>query len=115
MLSLAADHLRRLEQLLATARDEYNTLAFIILEGPAQVTYHSLKRTVAVPIAGDDVGHFNGMLADAALKRIEALEKEIIEAHAQVVSEADDLQLSEDQLAAYRQMTPPAGAESPSE
>ncbi|MGI4736471.1 MAG: hypothetical protein ACRYG7_14950 [Janthinobacterium lividum] len=103
MNSLAADHLHRLQALLATARDEYNTLAFIILEGPAQVTYQSLRRHVTVPIAGDDVGHFNGMLAEAALNRIAALEKEIVEAHAQVVSEADDQQLDEEQLVTYRQ------------
>jgi hypothetical protein len=102
MLSLAADHLRRLEQLLATARDEYDTLAFVILEGPTQVTFHSLRRSVTVPVGGDDVGDFNGMLAEAALKRIEALEKEVVEAHAQVISEADDQQLDTDQLAAYR-------------
>jgi hypothetical protein len=103
MLSLAADHLRRLEHLLATARDEYNTLAFIILEGPTQVTFHSLKRSVTVPIGGDDIGHVNAMLAEAALNRIAALEKEITEAYAQVVSEADDQQLDTDQLAAYRE------------
>jgi hypothetical protein len=103
MLSLAADHLRRLKHLLATARDEHNTLAFIILEGPTQVTFHSLKRSVTVPIGSDDIGHINAMLADAALKRIASLEKEITEAHAQVVSEADDQQLDADQLAAYRE------------
>ncbi|WP_151086859.1 hypothetical protein [Hymenobacter baengnokdamensis] len=103
MNSLATDHLRRLEALLAAARADYDTLAYVILEGPAQVTFHSLKRSVTVPIAGDDVGHINGMLADAVLNRITTLEKEIVEAHAQVVSEADDQQLDEDQLATYRQ------------
>jgi hypothetical protein len=101
--SLASDHLHRLEALLATARNEYNILSFIILEGPVQVAYYSLNRTIRVPIAGDDVGHINGLLAEAALNRITALEKEIVEAHAQVVSEADDQQTDEEQLAAYRQ------------
>lgn len=101
--SLASEHLHRLEALLAIARADYDTLAYVILEGPAQVTYHSLKRTVVVPIAGDDVGHFNGMLAEATLNRIAALEKEIVEVHAQVVSEADDQQTDTEQLAAYRQ------------
>lgn len=109
--SFATDHLRRLEQLLATARADYDTLAYIILEGPAQVTFHSLRRSVTVPVGGDDVGHFNGMLADAALKRIESLEKEIVEAHAQVLAEADDQQLNTDQLAAYRQQGQLAGAD----
>jgi hypothetical protein len=103
MFSLAADHLRRLEALLATARADYDILAYVILEGPAQVTFHSLKRSVTVPVGGDEVGHFNGLLAEAALKRIAALEKEITEAHAQVVSEADDQQLDADQLTAYRE------------
>lgn len=101
--SLATDHLRRLEALLASARADYDTLAYVILEGPAQVTVHSLRRQVTVPIGGDDVGHFNGMLAEAALNRIAALEKEIVEAHAQVVSEVDDQQTDAEQLAAYRQ------------
>jgi hypothetical protein len=102
MSSLATDHLRRLEHLLASARTDYDTLAYVVLEGATQVTFHSLKRSVTVPIAGDDVGHFNGMLAEATLNRITALEKEIVEAHAQVVSEADDQQLDEEQLATYR-------------
>jgi hypothetical protein len=68
--SLATDHLRRLEHLLASARADYDTLAYVVLEGATQVTFHSLKRSVTVPIAGDDVGHFNGMLADATLNRI---------------------------------------------
>lgn len=109
MFSLAADHLRRLEALLATARADYDILAYVILEGPAQVTFHSLKRSVTVPVGSDEVGHFNGMLAEAALKRIAALEKEITEAHAQIVSEADDLQLDTDQLAAYREQAHLAG------
>lgn len=103
MNSLASDHLHRLASLLAAVRADYDTLAYVILEGPAQVTFHSLKRSVTVPIAGDDVGHMNGLLAEATLNRITALEKEIIEAHAQVVSEADDQQLDVDQLATYRQ------------
>jgi hypothetical protein len=111
--SLATNHLRRLEQLLATAQADYDTLAYIILEGPAQLTFHSLKRSVTVPLASDDVGHLNGLLADAALKRIEALEKELVEAHAQIVAEADDLQLDTDQLAAYRQQVRPAGDGTP--
>jgi hypothetical protein len=101
--SLATDHLRRLEHLLASARADYDTLAYVILEGATQVTFHSLRRSVTVPVGGDEVGHFNGMLADAALKRIAALENEVVEAHAQVVSEADDQQTDTEQLAAYRQ------------
>jgi hypothetical protein len=112
MPSLATDHLRRLEALLATARADYDTLAYVILEGPAQLTFHSLKRSVTVPIAGEDVGHFNGMLAEAALNRITALEKELVEAHAQVVAEAAEQQLDVDQLTTYRQQAratrPPA-------
>jgi hypothetical protein len=108
-LSQAADHLSRLEHLLATARDEYNTLAFVILEGATQVTYQSFKRRITLPIDGDDIGHINAMLAEAALKRIAALEKEITEAHAQVVSEADEHQLDADQLAAYREQARLAG------
>ncbi len=103
MNSLATDQLRRLEQLLATAKDEYNTLDFIILEGPVQITVYSLKRSVTVPIQGDDVGHLNAMLAEAVFNRIEALEKQILEAHNQVVVAADEDLLDEDQLAAYRQ------------
>jgi hypothetical protein len=109
MPSLAIDHLRRLEHLLATARADYDTLAYVILEGPNQVTFYSLKRSITVPVGGDDVGHLNGMLADAALKRIESLEKEITEAHAQVVAEADDQHLDTDQLAAYREQARLAG------
>lgn len=103
MSSLAADHLRRLEHLLAIARADYDTLAYIILEGATQVTFHSLKRSITVPIGGDDVGHINGMLAEAVLNRIAQLEREIVEAHQEVVSEADDKQLDVDQLAEFRQ------------
>jgi hypothetical protein len=102
MTSLAADHLRRLENLLATARANYDTLAYIVLEGAAQLTFHSHTRSVTLPLGGEEVGHFNGLLAEAALKRIEALEQEVVEAHAQVVSEADDRQLDVDQLAQFR-------------
>jgi hypothetical protein len=103
MLSLAADQLRRLQHLLATAKDEYDKLDFIMLEGPVQVTYHSLQRSVTVPIGGDDVGHINTMLAEAVLQRIETLEKQIVEAHNQVVVASDEQALDEDQLAGYRQ------------
>ncbi|MGI4735556.1 MAG: hypothetical protein ACRYG7_10295 [Janthinobacterium lividum] len=106
--SFSADHLGRLEQLLAHERANYNTMAYIILEGPAQVTLYSLRRCVTVPVGSEDVGHLNTVLAEAALKRIEALEKELVEAHAQVVTEADDLQQDQDQLAAYRQQVRPA-------
>lgn|GEM_PF-4733288 len=112
MSSLATDHLRRLEHLLASARADYDTLAYVILEGATQVTFHSLRRSVTVPVGGDEVGHLNGMLADAALKRIESLEKEIVEAHAQVVAESDDQQLDTDQLAASRQQDRLASADS---
>jgi hypothetical protein len=103
MSNLASDSLRRLEQLLSAAKDEYNTLDFIILECPVQVTYHSLKRSVTVPISGEDVGHLNALLAEAVLNRIKTLEKQIVEAHNQVVVAADEHLLDEDQLATYRQ------------
>jgi hypothetical protein len=103
MSTLATDHLRRLEQLLATARAEYDSLAYIILEGATQLTFHSNKRSVTVPVVGDDVGHFNGMLAEAALARIAALEKEVVEAHHQVVVEADEQQVEDQALDTYRQ------------
>lgn len=103
MKNLAADHLRRLEQLLATARAEYDVLAYIILEGATQVTFHSLKRSITVPVGGDDVGHFNGMLANATLARIAQLEQQVVDAHNEVVHEADDVQLDVNQLAEFRQ------------
>jgi hypothetical protein len=89
--------------LLASAKADYDTLAYIILEGATQVTFHSLKRSITVPISGDDVGDLNGMLAEAVLTRIAQLEREIVEAHQQVVGEADDKQLDVDQLASFRQ------------
>ncbi|GAA4501365.1 hypothetical protein GCM10023172_23090 [Hymenobacter ginsengisoli] len=103
MINLAAEHLRRLESLLATARADYDMLDYIVLEGPVQVTYHSLNRTVVVPISGDDVGHISGMLAETLLNRIAALEKEIVEGHAQVVAAADDQLVDQLELATYRQ------------
>jgi hypothetical protein len=102
MLNLAAAQLRRLQHLLDAAKDEYNTLNFIILEGPTQVTFHSLKRSVTVPIGGDDVGHLNGILAEAVLNRINSLEEQIVEAHHQVVVEADEQQTEEQALTTYR-------------
>jgi hypothetical protein len=113
--SLATDHLRRVQALLATARADYDTLCYIILEGAAQITFHSLRRHITVPVSGDDVGHINGLLAEAALNRIKALEEEIIEAHAQVVAEADDQQLDDDQLAAYRQQARAVGDDAPAQ
>ncbi len=101
MNSFATDHLRRLEHLLASAKADYDTLAYVILEGATQVTFHSHKRSITVPIGGDDLGHFSGMLAEAALARIAALEKEVVEAHALVVTEADDNQLEADQLTQF--------------
>jgi len=103
MNTLALDHLRRLEHLLASARADYDVLSYVILEGPMQVTFHSLKRSITVPICGDDVGHINGMLAEAVLTRIAQLEREIVEAHQEVVNEADEKQLDVDQLAGFRQ------------
>ena len=78
MSSLATDHRRRLEHLLASAKADYDTLAYVILEGATQVTFHSLKRSITVPISGDDVGHINGMLAEAVLTRIAQLERELV-------------------------------------
>jgi hypothetical protein len=101
--NLATDHRRRLEHLLAIAKADYDTLAYVILEGATQVTFHSLKRSITVPISGDDVGHINGMLAESVLTRIAQLERELVEAHQEVVNEADDKQLDVDQLAAFRQ------------
>lgn len=89
---LAIDHLRRLQDLLGSAQADYDTLAYIVLEGATQVTFSSHKRSITLRIGGDDVGHFNGLLEDAARARILALEKEVAEAHALVISEADERQ-----------------------
>jgi hypothetical protein len=100
--SLATDHLRRLEQLLATARADYDTLAYLILEGVTHLQVHSLKREVLLSISGEDVGHLNTLLGEAALNRIADLEKQVVEAHHQVVLEADEQQTEEQALATYR-------------
>jgi hypothetical protein len=100
--SLATDHLRRLEQLLATARADYDTLAYIMLEGVTHLQVHSLKRDVLLPISGEDVGHLNTLLGEAALNRITNLEKQVVEAHHQVVLEADEQQTEEQALSTYR-------------
>ena len=110
MNSLLVDDLRRLEDLLATARTDYDTLAYIILEGATQVTFHSLRRSVAVPIGGDDVGHFNGLLAEAALTRIAVLEQEVAQAHGRLAQAAAEQQREAAELASYRQQARSAGA-----
>jgi hypothetical protein len=102
MSTLANDHLRRLEHLLATARADYDTLAYIMLEGVTQLQVLSLKREVLLPISGEDIGHLNTLLGEAALNRITDLEKQLVEAHHQVVVEADEQQTEEQALTTYR-------------
>lgn len=97
------DHLRRLEQLLATARADYDTLAYIILEGLGEVTVYSRTRQVSLPVSGEDVGHFNGMLAEAALARIAALEQEIAQTHGQIAQAAAEQRQEAAELAGHRQ------------
>lgn len=103
MNSLATDHLRRLEQLLATARADYDTLAYIMLEGVTHLQVHSLRREVLLPISGEDVGHLYTLLGEAALNRITDLEKQLVEAHHQIVIETDEQQTEEQALATYRE------------
>jgi hypothetical protein len=109
--SLATDHLRRLEHLLATARADYDTLAYLMLEGVTHLRVHSLKREVLLPISGEDAGHLYTLLGEAALNRITDLEKQLVEAHHQIVVEADEQQIEEQSLATYRQQERAAKAE----
>lgn len=95
-------HLHRLEALLASARADYETLAYIILEGLGEVTVYSRTRHVSLPVGGEDVGHFNGMLAEATLARIAALEQEIAQTHGRIAQQAAEQQQDAAELTDYR-------------
>jgi predicted metal-dependent phosphoesterase TrpH len=107
--SLATDHLRRLEALLATARADYDTLAYIMLEGMDEIAVYSRTRQVSLPVGGEDIGHIQAILGEAALHRITALEQEIAQTHALIAQEAAEDAREQAELAAYRRQARAVG------
>ena len=92
MLSSNHAQLKRVQALLALAKEEYDTLQYISHEGMIEVQVRSRRRAVSIPVSQEVAVHVYGYLTEEAWSRIQQLEKDELFYQREAVIEAEELE-----------------------